>query len=65
MTEHREDKLSGTFDNRAAMRRESWFRGDLLQVRSAENLAVWPSGIRRIRPWGYYPDTPVCGDPQC
>lgn len=58
-------RLEGIFDNRKAMRRESWVKGELKAHWPAiacedmdQTLQAWE---RRIltEPWGHYPNPPL------
>lgn len=61
MSAQRNDKLCGIFDNRAKMRREYWFDGEIFEMRGHDTLNIWPTPQRA--PWGRYPDLPPDGPP--
>lgn len=58
------DKIDGIFDNRKAMQRESWVKGELKATWPAiacedmdQTLQSWERRILEA-PWGTYPNPP-------
>jgi len=57
-------KVEGIFDNRDAMQRESWVKGELKAqwpaIACADMNQTLTSWERRVleKPWGYYPNPP-------
>jgi len=58
-------KVEGIFDNRDAMQRESWVKGELKAqwpaIACADMNQTLTSWERRVleKPWGYYPNPPL------
>ena len=58
-------KVEGIFDNRDAMQRESWVKGELKAqwpaIACADMKQTLTSWERRVleKPWGYYPNPPL------